>query len=425
MGTQSLLPWLALVWPIAVALVAYLVGNAVVRRQQAEQEAERIFDFSLDMIGTVGLDGYFKRVNPAFERVLGYPRERLLSQPLLDFVHPDDVTRSRLILEQLRAGDDVRHFENRYISKDGSVRWLEWNVRPAPAEGLVYAGARDVTDRRSAEEEVRRAQASLEAARRVEGARGRADCATAGGDARCQRRHSERALQTVCAEMRALLGADVTTLERNEPDGSATVVAEEQTADVSLPLRVDASVDGESIAALVRRSGGAVRIDRDAPSSGAIGVTLQTLGLSTAVGTPIIVEGHLWGVIAAAWRQAPEPAGVEGRITQFTELVATAIANAEGRAELVASRERGWSRPGTRPGGESSATSTMASSSGSYRSRWHCVRRTTKVPPELDDVSSGAVRDRGGTGGRARGPAGDLARNPPGDPAPTAASRSR
>ena len=69
------------------------------------------------------------------------------------------------MLEELGRGDDVSHFENRYISRDGSVRWLEWNVRPAPAEGLLYAGARDVTDRRHAEEAVRRAQASLETSR--------------------------------------------------------------------------------------------------------------------------------------------------------------------------------------------------------------------------------------------------------------------
>ena len=95
---------LALVWPIAVALVAYLVGNAVVRRRRAEQEAGANLRFHARHVGMVGLDGYFKRVNPAFERILGYPRERLLSQPLLDFVHPDDVARSRLILEQLGAG---------------------------------------------------------------------------------------------------------------------------------------------------------------------------------------------------------------------------------------------------------------------------------------------------------------------------------
>jgi PAS domain S-box-containing protein len=387
-GLQSLLPWLALVWPIAVALVAYLVGNAVVRRRRAEQEAERIFDFSLDMIGTVGLDGYFKRVNPAFERVLGYPREQLLSQPLLDFVHPDDVARSRLVLDQLRRGDDVSPFENRYISNDGSVRSLEWNVRPAPAEGLVYAGARDVTDRRRAEEEVRRAQASLEASRDElsvlvdeQTALRRVATLVAKGVT------PNELFSAVCAEMRSLLGADVTALERYESDGSATTIAEEQTADVSLPLRVDASVDGESIAALVRRAGGAVRIDRDAPSSGGIGSNVQMLGLSTAVGAPIIVEGHLWGVIAAAWRQAPESAGVEGRITQFTELVATAIANAEGQAQLVASRARVVAA-----GDEARRRIERDLHDGIQQrlvSLALSLRATeTKVPPELDDVSA-------------------------------------
>jgi PAS domain S-box-containing protein len=349
-GLQSLLPWLALVWPIAVALVAYLVGNAVVRRRRAEQDAERIFDFSLDMIGTVGLDGYFKRVNPAFERVLGYPREQLLSQPLLDFVHPDDVARSRRVLEELGRGEDVNHFENRYISRDGSVRWLEWNVRPAPAEGLVYAGARDVTDRRRAEEQVLRAQASLEASRdelRVlvdeQTALRRVATLVAKGVT------ASELFSAVCAEMRALLGADVTALERYELDGSATVVAEAHAADVDVALRVDPSVGGESIAA------------------------------------PISVEGHLWGVIVAAWREAPEAAGVEGRITQFTELVATAIANAEGRAQLIASRAR------VVAAGDEARRRIERDLHDGIQQRLVSLALAlraaeTKVPPELDDV---------------------------------------
>ena len=218
----------------------------------------------------------------------------------------------------------------------------------------------------------------------------------------------------VCAEMRALLSADVTALERYEPDGSATIVAEEQTANVSVVLRVDSSVDGESIAALVRRSGGAVRIDRDAPSSGPVGSNLRRVGLSTAMGTPIIVEGHLWGVIVAAWRDAPEAAGAEGRITQFTELVATAIANAEGRAAVRRlagaggrGRGRGQAPDRARPPRRHPAAARIAGARVACDGDQGAARARRR--------QSGAIRDRGGTRGRARGPPGDLAGNPPGD----------
>lgn len=307
-GLQSLLPWLALAWPIAAALLVFLVGNAVVRRRRAEREAERIFDFSLDMMGTVGLDGYFKRVNPAFERVLGYPREQLLTQPLLDFVHPDDAPSLRQLLDALGHGADVNRFENRFISRDGGIRWLEWNVRPVPAEGVVYAGARDVTDRRRAEHRAQRAQHMLEASRdelRVladeQAALRRVATLVARGVT------PSEIFGAVVGEMRSLLDADVTVLERHEPDGSTTTLAAEQGGGLDLALRPG-------------------QLDR--------------VGLGAVLSAPIVVEGRAWGMIGAAWKQPPDATGLEDRITQFTELVATAIANAESRAELVASRAR-------------------------------------------------------------------------------------
>jgi PAS domain S-box-containing protein len=307
-GLQSLLPWLALAWPIAAALLVFLVGNAVVRRRRAEREAERIFDFSLDMMGTIGLDGYFKRVNPAFERVLGYPREQLLAQPLLDFVHPDDAPSLRRLLDALGRGADVNRFENRFIGRDGGIRWLEWNVRPVPAERVVYAGARDVTDRRRAELTAQRAQRMLESSRdelRVladeQAALRRVATLVARGVT------PSEIFGAVVAEMRSLLDADVTVLERHEPDGSTTTLAAEQATDLDLALRPG-------------------QLDR--------------LGLGAVLSAPIVVEGMPWGLIAAAFKQPPDATGLEGRITQFTELVATAIANAESRAELVASRAR-------------------------------------------------------------------------------------
>jgi PAS domain S-box-containing protein len=305
---QSLLPWLALAWPIAAALLAFLIGNAVVGRRRAEREAERIFDFSLDMMGTIGLDGYFKRVNPAFERVLGYPDEQLLAQPLLDFVHPDDAPQARQVFDALGRGVDISHFENRFISRDGGIRWLEWSVRSVPAEGVIYAGARDVSDRRRAERRAERALRMLEASRdelRVladeQAALRRVATLVARGVTPAE------IFGAVVAEMRALLDADVTVLERQEPDGTATTLAADQADDVGVALR-----PGE----------------------------LDRLGLGTVLSAPIVVEGRLWGSIGAAWKQPPEASGLEERMTQFTELVATAIANAESRAELVASRAR-------------------------------------------------------------------------------------
>jgi PAS domain S-box-containing protein len=218
-GVQSLVPWLALAWPVAVALLTFLVGNAVVRRRRAEREVERIFDFSLDMMGTVGLDGFFKRVNPAFERILGYSREQLLTQPLLDFVHPADVPQTRSVLDALAAGRDVSHLENRLIGRDGGVRWLEWSVRPAPAEGLVYAGARDVTDRRRAELEAQRARRMLEASR-AELLASRARVVAAGDEAR---RRIERDLHDGTQQRLVSIALALRATETKVPDELAEV----------------------------------------------------------------------------------------------------------------------------------------------------------------------------------------------------------
>ena len=164
-GLQSLLPWLALAWPIAAALLAFLIGNAVVRRRRAEREAERIFDFSLDMMGTIGLDGYFKRVDPAFERILGYPVRAVAGPAAARFrASPRRTVRARGPRGP-RSGRRGQPVRDRFISRDGGTRWLEWNVRPVQAEGVVYAGARDVTDRRLAEQRAQRAQHMLEASR--------------------------------------------------------------------------------------------------------------------------------------------------------------------------------------------------------------------------------------------------------------------
>jgi len=123
-------------------------------RQRAEQEKERFFVLTRDVLCIAGFDGYFKRVNPSWERTFGYTSEELLSQPFLEFVHPDDRQQTAAEAEALARGEETVDFENRYRCKDGSYRWLTWSARSLPGEKLIYASGRDLTDRRRAEEEV-------------------------------------------------------------------------------------------------------------------------------------------------------------------------------------------------------------------------------------------------------------------------------
>ena len=109
------------------------------------REFQNYFDYSLDMLCIAGYDGYFKRVNPAFVRILGWDSEELLSRRFLDFVHPDDLKKTEQEIENLAKGQPTISFENRYMCQDGSEKILAWTAHPEPEAGLIYAIARDVT----------------------------------------------------------------------------------------------------------------------------------------------------------------------------------------------------------------------------------------------------------------------------------------
>lgn len=130
------------------------VSLDVTECRTAQEQLQRIFDLSLDMVCVADINTCtFTRVNPAFERTLGYTEEELLARPFLDFVHPEDVDRTVVaVREKLARGDRLINFENRYRCKDGSYRWLNWMSHPKPEEGLTYAVARDITKTKATEE---------------------------------------------------------------------------------------------------------------------------------------------------------------------------------------------------------------------------------------------------------------------------------
>ena len=143
---------------------------------------------------------------------------------------------------------------------------------------------------------------------------------------------------TVGEEVRRLLRVQDSSIFRYEDDGTATVVA--STSDAA---RVGTSlpVEGENITTLVHRTGRPTRLDDYSLASGRIASQMRDHGIRSAVGAPIVVEDRLWGVIIAATRHdEPLPAGIESRIGEFTELVATAISNVQARSDLAASRRR-------------------------------------------------------------------------------------
>jgi PAS domain S-box-containing protein len=120
----------------------------ITEEKRAWNELDRFFTVSLDLLCLASTDGFFKRVNPAFTRTLGWSEKELLSRPMLEFVHPDDVDSTRAEVEKLGRGEVTLRFENRYLCQDGSHRWLAWACVPSPEEGLLYAAGHDVTEQR-------------------------------------------------------------------------------------------------------------------------------------------------------------------------------------------------------------------------------------------------------------------------------------
>jgi PAS domain S-box-containing protein len=150
---------------VSVGLLAaafVLLRREIAGRDAAQNELDRFFSLSLDLLAIFDSRA-FVRLNPAWERALGFRPDELVGRAYLDFVHPDDADSTKSEASRLGQGEEVLHFLNRYRAKDGSWRWLEWKAAPDKESGLVYAAARDVTAERKARAELEAANRELEA----------------------------------------------------------------------------------------------------------------------------------------------------------------------------------------------------------------------------------------------------------------------
>jgi serine/threonine-protein kinase len=130
-------------------------------RKQADLQRGRFFALSLDLMTIVGSDGYYKELNPAWEKILGWPLDELKAKPWVEFLHPDDVAPTMAAAQRLFGGNSVSHLENRFRCKDGSYRWLHWTGQVIAGQQLIYCVGRDITDRKRVEEALRESEEAL------------------------------------------------------------------------------------------------------------------------------------------------------------------------------------------------------------------------------------------------------------------------
>lgn len=153
----------ALLDELAADLSFALDGIEVERmRHRAVDELDQFFALSLDMLCISNTDGYMHRLNPAWEKTLGFSAAELCSKPWIEFVHPDDRPEAQAAMQRLQTGSEVKHLELRFVSKSGSYRWLVGSATPALEQDAVFAAVSDITERKYLEEQLKSQNVALE-----------------------------------------------------------------------------------------------------------------------------------------------------------------------------------------------------------------------------------------------------------------------
>lgn len=293
--------------------------------RDSRRELERFFDLSTDLL-VIADRHRLIRVNPAFSRIFGYAPGTAVKAT--DFAAPEDREHVDAAIKELFRTGLPMGFESRVVCPDGSRRWFEWNV--VPQHGLICCLGRDVTERRREQQQLRHLATQQAALRRV------ATLVASGVS-------PHEVFGAVAEEMGRCLEVPYAEVLRYEDDGAAIVVvacyAEAGAHGLAIGERLP--LEGQNVAGEVFRTGRAYRMESLDNAAGPLVARMRELGMHSRVGAPIIVDERVWG-LALVGSSRPEslPADSEQRIAEFAELIATAIAAATTRAELVASRAR-------------------------------------------------------------------------------------
>jgi PAS domain S-box-containing protein len=286
---------------------------------------------ALDCVIMADASGRVVEFNPAAERTFGYTREAALGRTLAELIVPPSLRQrhSRAFARFVESREE-RLFGQRLeltgMRSDGSEFPVELTLSRVEGEPLLICGAlRDLSEAKRTEDDLHRLAAEQAALRRV---------------ATLVAREATPAevFAALAEEVARLLDVPLIETIRYEPDGTATVIG--AWGDNPFPVGSNWALDGPSITASVLQTGRAARIDDYSNLPGTIAEAARKAGFCSAVGVPIVVEGRTWGAIYAV-STGPKllPPDTEERLADFTELVATAIANTEARDDLRKSDE--------------------------------------------------------------------------------------
>src|SRR6056297_1149547 len=142
--------------PDGKPLLMYGTHQDITQTKETSEQLERFFSLNLDLLCIADTQGYFIKLNKAWESILGYPVKELINRKYLDFVHPEDIEKTAEAMKKLSDQKSVINFVNRYRTKEGAYRYIEWHTKPYG--NYVYAAARDITERIKSEETLRESE---------------------------------------------------------------------------------------------------------------------------------------------------------------------------------------------------------------------------------------------------------------------------
>lgn len=291
-------------------------------RKQAEMDIDCFFSLCPDVLCICSFDGHFRRINPAFCSITGYSAEEILATRYVDFLHPDDRLPTIDAVTKLMLGLPIYSYENRYRCKDGSYKWLDWSTIGLPAEGVLYAVGRDITERKQMQAELWQ-QAERE--RLV---------STITQHIR-QSLNLEDILQTTVAEVRQFLQADRVIVYHLQPDFTRTIVME-----AVLPEWVSMQEERSPFlqfteTCLQHFQQGNIRAIDDIYTSGLPSVYIDAIApfqVRAFLVVPILQEKHLWGALVI--HHCSRPWSWQPWEIDLLQQIATQVAIAIQQSEL-------------------------------------------------------------------------------------------